>query len=82
MAMLGRFRRRMAGAGLSTLLNSGSLPPGALDPTSVANLSALFIKVLGEIPDFAGDVAHLDGMDFAGELGSDYVLAARVALSK
>jgi hypothetical protein len=38
--------------------------------------------VLREIPDFKGDVAHLDSMDFAGELGSDYVLAARVNLSK
>jgi hypothetical protein len=38
--------------------------------------------VVREIPEFKGDVAHLDGMDFAGELGSDYVLAARVNLSK
>jgi hypothetical protein len=39
-------------------------------------------QVLREIPEFTSDVAHLDGMDFAGELGSDYVLAARVNLSK
>lgn len=82
MAMLGRFRRRMAAAGLATLLNSGALAPTALDPAGVATLAGLFVSVLREAPDFAGDVAHLDGMDFAGELGSDYVLAARVALSK
>ncbi|KIZ05552.1 hypothetical protein MNEG_2406 [Monoraphidium neglectum] len=82
MAMLGRFRRRMAAAGLSTLINSGALSPSVLDPKSIANLANLMIKVVREIPDFKGDVAHLDGMDFAGELGSDYVLAARVNLSK
>lgn len=82
MAMLGRFRRRMAAAGLSTLINSSVLSPSALDPKSIANLASLMIKVVREIPEFKSDVAHLDGMDFAGELGSDYVLAARVNLSK
>jgi len=82
MAMLGRFRRRMAAAGLCALVVSGALPAGALDPKSVANLGSLMVKVLREVPEFSSDVAHLDGMDFAGELGSDYVLAARVALSK
>lgn len=32
--------------------------------------------------DFAADAAHLDSMDFQKELGSDYVLSARVQLSK
>jgi hypothetical protein len=52
-------------------------------PTSTDRRSPpLHGQVLREVPEFASDVAHLDGMDFAGELGSDYVLAARVALSK
>ena len=45
MAMLGRFRRRMAASGLSALINSSALAPGALDPKSVANLTTLMVKV-------------------------------------
>jgi hypothetical protein len=131
MAMLGRFRRRMAAASLSALINGGALSPSTLDPKSIASLAALMIKarrrggrgrpmaaaghpsrprpvagarplrrpllptpasapspplpptkVVREVAEFKSDVAHLDGMDFAGELGSDYVLAARVNLSK
>ena len=82
MAMLGRFRRRMAAASLSALINSGGLSPNALDPKSAASLASLMVKVVREVADFTSDVAPLDGRDFAGELGSDYVLAARVNLSK
>ena len=129
MAMLGRFRRRMAGAALSALINGNVLSPSVLEPKTIASLASLMIKVgvlrfchshclrtysfgaqsctistflattlacgllrshsytkprqvLHEMPEFSADAAHLDSMDFVGELGSDYVLAARVALSK
>lgn len=39
-------------------------------------------QVLHDMHDFAADAAHLDSMDFQKELGSDYVLSARVQLSK
>jgi hypothetical protein len=82
MAMLGRFRRRMAAAALAALINAGQLAAGALDPNAVVQLASLMRNVLAEAPKFAADVEHLDSMDFAGELGSDHVLAARVRLSK
>lgn len=82
MAMLGRFRRRMAAAALASLINAGQLAAGALDPNAVVQLASLMRNVLAEAPKFAADVEHLDSMDFAGELGSDHVLAARVRLSK
>jgi hypothetical protein len=44
MAMLGRFRRRMAAAGLAALINSGALSAAALDPKSLSNLTTLMIK--------------------------------------
>lgn len=39
-------------------------------------------KVCCEAEAFAADVSHLDGLDFAQELNADYVLAARLALSR
>jgi hypothetical protein len=38
--------------------------------------------VCDEVDRFAGDIAHLDGLDFEQELNGDFVLAARLNLSK
>jgi hypothetical protein len=38
--------------------------------------------VAGELEAFAGDVHRLDTMDFASELGSDFVLARRLQVAK
>jgi hypothetical protein len=40
------------------------------------------VQVCDEVDRFAGDIAHLDGLDFEQELNSDFVLAARLNLSK
>lgn len=44
MAMLGRFRRRMAGAAFASLINASVLTPSVLEPKSVASLAGLLIK--------------------------------------
>lgn len=40
------------------------------------------LQVCDEVDKFAGDIAHLDGLHFEQELNSDFVLAARLNLSK
>jgi hypothetical protein len=47
-----------------------------------ASITLVRVQVCGEVDRFTGDVHHLDGLDFQQELNSDYVLAARLALSK
>ncbi|KAF6256865.1 hypothetical protein COO60DRAFT_62433 [Scenedesmus sp. NREL 46B-D3] len=84
MAMLGRFRRRIAAAALSRLISEGVLPASVLleQPARLARLAGVMVKVCEEVDRFAGDIAHLDGLDFEQELNSDFVLAARLSLSK
>ncbi|WIA23852.1 hypothetical protein OEZ85_013510 [Tetradesmus obliquus] len=84
MAMLGRFRRRIAAAALSRLISEGVLPASVLleQPARLARLAGVMVKVCDEVDKFAGDIAHLDGLHFEQELNSDFVLAARLNLSK
>jgi hypothetical protein len=40
------------------------------------------VQVCAEVDRFSADLQHLDGLDFEREMNCDFVLAARLQLSK
>jgi hypothetical protein len=52
-------------------------------PLLLPLLLLLFVEqVCSEVDRFSADLQHLDGLDFEREMNCDFVLAARLQLSK
>jgi len=82
LAMLGRFRRRIAALALCALLRAGAAPPALATPDLAARAAALLARAAEEEDDFRADVSELDGMDFKADLLEDSVLARRLHLAQ
>jgi len=83
MAMLGRYRRRIATASLCALVAAGATPPALLDtPAHTARACTLAVQAVCDDPDFHTDQADLDALDFKADLGEDSVLARRLQVTR
>jgi hypothetical protein len=82
LAMLGRFRRRIAALALCALLRAGAAPPALAAPDLASRAAGLLARAAAEEGDFRADVDELDGMDFKADLAEDSVLARRLQLAQ
>lgn len=81
MAMLGRFRRRIAACALCALVSAEVALPAITASDKVARMAHLCARSAAEDREFRADAQELDTMDFKTDLGEDYVLAKRLEIS-
>lgn len=82
MAMLGRFRRRIAACSICALLEAGVAVEALVAPSTLPRVAALLHRSSVDDPTFKGDAHELDTMDFKADMGEDFVLARRLEMSK
>uniref|UniRef100_A0A7S3VSI4 Importin N-terminal domain-containing protein n=1 Tax=Dunaliella tertiolecta TaxID=3047 RepID=A0A7S3VSI4_DUNTE len=87
MAMLGRYRRRIATAALCALVihpTSGPAVQRSLvaDVGQVVRLCSLALQVILDDREFHADQTDLDTLDFKTDLNEDYVLVRRLSITR
>ncbi|KAG1678184.1 hypothetical protein FOA52_016121 [Chlamydomonas sp. UWO 241] len=81
MAMLGRFRRRIATAALGSVITAGTCND-VYEPLKLVRVVSLSLQALLDDPDFYSDLNDLDELDFKSDLCEDYVMVRRLSITR
>jgi len=81
MAMLGRFRRRLATTSLCAVIMADACP-AVYDPKKLTRICALAVQAVVDDAEFHADQADLDVLDFKNDLSEDFVLAKRLQVTR
>ena len=82
MAMLGRYRRRIATAALCSLVAADTCPDLYLDPKILTRAIGLSLQAVLDNLEYATDNAELDDLDFKRDLSEDFVMVKRIAVTR
>lgn len=82
MAMLGRYRRRIATAALCSLISADTCPDLYLDPKILTRAIGLALQAVLDNGEYATDNAELDDLDFKRDLSEDFVMVKRIAVTR
>ncbi|MEW5315516.1 MAG: hypothetical protein WDW38_006938 [Sanguina aurantia] len=82
MAMLGRFRRRIATIALTSMITSGNAMEAMLTPPLLNRVCALAIMAVQDNAGFQTDQMEMDALDFKSDLQEDFVLVKRLSMMR
>lgn len=81
MAMLGRYRRRIATAALGSIVAADTCPD-VYEPMKLVRVVSLALQALMDNQEFHADQADLDALDFKSDLSEDFVMVRRLAITR
>ncbi|GAX82609.1 hypothetical protein CEUSTIGMA_g10035.t1 [Chlamydomonas eustigma] len=81
MAMLGRYRRRIAIASMSSLVAADTCPD-IYEPLKLVRVVSLALQAVLDNNEFRTDQTELDSLDFKNDLAEDYVMARRLSITR
>eukprot|EP00798_Chlamydomonas_sp_ICE-L_P013522 gene13522-19387_t len=81
MAMLGRYRRRIATVSIAAVIGADACP-AVMEPSKLIRICSLAMQTLGDDAEFRTDQEDLDALDFKSDLSEDFVLAKRLYITR